>query len=192
MHLILPKSHPDLEALRHLPLFFLVGPTSGGGDWHRGMTNLLVGHVGDCIVVNPSWDYDQRHPHYQYRMHSERQFPHALDFELHYIDQAASLWDRGCVIGWLGCESKESPRQDGEPYARDTRGEIAELRGRKMLDRSLRFVLGAEEGFSGLGVIERIFKARIPDFTIHRTLDEVVRNAAQYAKTPSFAERVTA
>ncbi len=192
VHLILPKMWPDLESFRHLPLFFLAGPCSGGGDWHKDLANLLLGHVGDCIIVNPSWDYDERHPHYKYRMVCVRYFEHSLDFEIFYLDQAAEFWDRGSIIFWLACESKERPRDDGEHYARDTRGEVGEWRGYLRCKPHARVVMGAEEGFSGLSVIERNFKARVPGFKIHRTMEDVVKAAAKYAQASPFAERVMA
>jgi hypothetical protein len=192
VHLILPKMRANLEPYRHLPLFFLAGPTSGGGDWHRSLTNLLLGHVGECIIVNPSWDYDERHPHYKYRMPCDQYFEHALDFELCYLDQAALHFEHGCIIFWLACESKEKPRADGQPYARDSRDEVGEWRGYLRCRPDARVAMGIEEGFPGRDVIERKNTARVPGFITHRTMEETVKAAARIAKVPSFAERMQA
>jgi len=202
MFLILPKMHPVLEGYRALPMFFLAGPIMGGGDWHTPMSELLMKRFGSLVVVNPS-RYEHSHPHYKYReflqtetkysprqepeMHFERQ----TDWERHYLDQAAEKWSAGCIIFWLA-EQKE-PREDGEPYARDTRGEIGEWRGRMMYDRNLRVVMGAEKNFPGLSQIKRNFEFAVPDFKIYDTMEEVVERAAFFAHSSlSFAQRVQA
>jgi len=191
MQLILPKIHPVLEDYRGLALFFLAGPVAGAGDWHHPMSELLMKRFRDIIVANPSW-YGNSHPHMKYRVAGENnRFERTVDWERHYLSQAAEGWPTGCVIFWLA-EQKE-PREDGEPYARDTRGELGEWRGRLMHNPDLRVVVGAEEKFPGLSVIKRNFQCVLPHFKIYDTMEEVVDRAAHFAHPKlSFAARVGA
>ena len=191
MHLILPKTLPDLEPLRSLPLFFLAGPIRGGGDWHLEMSRLLEEHVGECIIANPS-RYKPDHPLYRYQLSGRQNtFPHQTDWERHYLQQAAEGWPTGCIIFWLGCEDKKNPRKkDDGAYATDTRGEIGEWRGQLMYVRDLRVVMGADPMFPGLSKIARNFEHALgPGFKIYETMKEVVDRAAYFAQERlSFAD----
>lgn len=191
MRLILPKTQPVLEDYRKIPMFFLAGPIMGGGDWHVPMSNLLMKRFEHLIVVNPS-RYQPPHPFVEYRMKGEEnRFERQTDWERHYLEQAAEKWPTGSIIFWFA-EQKE-PRQDGQPYARDTRGEIGEWRGRMMYAPHLRVVMGAEKDFPGLSQIKRNFEFALPDFKIYDTMEEVVERAAFFAQpSSSFSERVHA
>ncbi len=183
--LILPKTRPHLDEtfFYHLPLFFLAGPIAGGGDWQMVMTNKIVQKVGDCIVANPC-RYRPEHPHYQYLLKGNRDndFPTQTFWERYYLRQAALEWRQGCIVFWLPCESSTEPRTDGNPYAMDSRGEIAEWRTHLMYNSKVRLVVGAEPDFPGLRTIRRNFADAIgPDFRICETLEEVVERAVRYA-----------
>jgi hypothetical protein len=185
MILLLPKSHPDLKEFRNLPLFFLAGPILGADDWHRLLTELLIEKTGgNCIVVNPHRDYDEAHPHYRYALWENRDtFASQTSWERRYIARAANLWPTGCLIFWLASESVDNPRDDGKPFAMDTRGEIGEIRGRMMFDRSLRVVMGAEPDFCGLETIIKNNEEAVPDLLpIHSTMEEVVSQAIKVAE----------
>jgi hypothetical protein len=189
-HLILPNTEPDLTPFKHLPLFFLAGPIQGGGDWHYNMSNLLDEEIGSCLIVNPS-RYRIGHPHYSRRLAGkEDYYERQTDWERHYLYLAAKGWSKGCVIFWLPKESIEKPRRDGNPYARDTYGELGEWRGRLMHDRSLRVTVGADEKFPGLSQIERNFHMAVDHyFSIFTSMDNVVdevRNRAVLGRHPSW------
>ncbi|MDD3531405.1 MAG: hypothetical protein PHV99_02340 [Candidatus Pacebacteria bacterium] len=183
MQLILPKTVPSFSFVNEaLPLFFLAGPIGGGDDWHFRMTELLMSHSADCVIVNPT-RYKPNHPHYQYRVSGDDDvYTRQTDWERRYMCDAAKASLHGCLIFWLPKESVTNPRSDGEPYARDTRGEIAEWRTHLMYDRSLRVVVGAEEEFPGLSVIRRNFELTMcPAFPIYRTMEEVAGAAVKFA-----------
>lgn len=92
--------------------------------------------------------------------------------------QEASM--KGCLLFWLPCESKENPRNDGEPYARDTYGELGEWRGRLMYAGQQRVVVGVEPGFYGLSQIERNFQLAMQfPFPIHNSLEQTVTAVAK-------------
>lgn len=190
MHLILPKTLPNLEPYTHLPLFFLMGPILGAGDWHCRMTDLLIGHVGECVIVNPS-RYGPDHRHYKYRLDGPNRFARQLAWERHFLRTAAYDWGRGCIVAWFACESREEPRMDGKPYAMSTRREVGEWYTRLQVRPDTRIVAGGEEAFPGLDEFDRCFtEAAGMDFTIHRRMEDVARHAAKYAKLPSRTDRV--
>jgi hypothetical protein len=174
-------------------MFFLAGPITGGGDWHVPMSELLAKRFEHLIVVNPS-RYKYTHPFCKYRMNgAEDQFERQTDCERHYLDQAGEKWPTGCIIFWLACEDAKNPRKDGQPYARDTRGEIGEWRGRMMYAPHLRVVMGADQDFPGLSQIKRNFEQVLPGFKIYDTMEEVVERATFFAQPSlSFFERVKA
>lgn len=155
---ILPKlninvDYPDPQSL----IFFLAGPVLGGGDWQYSMCRLLQERITSFYVAVPC-RYPRGHP---LRRHEARDgmacvgdFERQLDWERHYLNLAAV---RGSIIFWLGCESATNPRADGNPYGRDTYGELGEWRGRLMHNRALNVVFGADPRFPGLDVIRRNF-----------------------------------
>jgi hypothetical protein len=188
MYLILPKTRPVLDS-GHLPLFFLAGPIRGGGDWHHRAATLLAG-ASMCLIANPS-RYTEEHPLYRYRLEGPEPFAHQTFWERYYMRQAAGVWRQGCLIFWLPCESSENPRTDGDPYARDTYGELGEWRALMAHDTALRVVIGAEPGFPGLKQIQlNFYDALGSAFVIHDSLETVVQEALRVARRPSFAERV--
>lgn len=183
MRLILPKTVPDLDEYRMLPLFFLAGPILGGGDWHRSLSLLLWAKVGDCVIVNPS-RYTPDHPDYRYKLAGNTNvYQSQTAWERFYLQQVAYESPHGCIIFWLPCEDKANPRMDGKPYAMDTRGEIGEWRGRMMYNQNLRVVLGAEPDFPGLRTIERNNAEALGGLLpTDVTMEDVVDRAIERAK----------
>ncbi len=181
MPIILPKNVPELAPFIKAPMFFLAGPILGGGDWHVPMTQLLRSRFGDPVIANPS-HYPETHPHRKEALPgSKGSFRYALEWERHFLAQAAGeAWPSGCIIFWLARESATAPRQDGAPYAMDTRGELGEWRGRLIGNRKVRLVIGAENGFPGLSIIKHNFEAVVPGFKIASTMEETLELAARY------------
>lgn len=179
MKVILPKQQVDTNTTSH-PVFFLAGPIPGGDDWQYRMAKIIQRRCDDCFLATPSARYGEGHPLEAF--HAELlgyEFPRQLSWERHYLEQAAF---HGCIIFWLPCESKTSPRTDGLPYAMDTRGELGEWRGRLMEASFLKVVVGAEIGFPGLSQIQRNFNEalKIP-FPIYGSMEETVDAALRMA-----------
>ena len=181
MILVLPKSFVNLEDYRHLPLYFLAGPILGADDYRRPLADMLVEAVGDCIIVTPC-RYDSDPPPYQFRMPGDENFfPRQRAYERPSLPQAAEVWPAGGIIFWLAAQRFE--RKDGNPYAMDSRDEIAEWRGRKMWNREARIVVGGEPDFPGLEGIDYCNKDALGrDFPMHKSLEALVEHAAKYAK----------
>ena len=111
----------------------------------------------------------------------EGSFNRQLDWERFYLQFASLRRNRGCIIFWLGCESKESPHPGPEPYAMDTRGELGEWRWR-MRTEGARVVIGAESGFLGLSQIQRNFTWALGyDFPIYKTIEETAKAAVNFS-----------
>lgn len=172
--LILPKTLCDVDQT-YGPVFFLAGPIKGGGDWQAECYAEIARQCEKCYVVSPR-RYSEEHPLFRFRQTGiENSFERQTLWERCYLDIASTA---GCIIFWLPAESTVNPRTDGQPYARDTYGELGEWRGRLMADRNLRLVIGAESEFSGLDVIRRNYQAAIGQtFPIYSTLAETVRAA---------------
>jgi len=182
MDLIFPTDFVLLSRLR-LPIFFLIGPCLGGGDWQMGATLGLERRLGgQCTVVNPSW-YAAGHPLLARRAESQPGlFEDSNAWERYYIELAIKTAEQGCAVCWYPRESTAQPRDDGQPYARDSYGEVGELRGRKMCDPGIRFVVGIEEGFPGESVMRKNFNRALGrDFVVHSTLDATLNAAVEAA-----------
>lgn len=171
MRIYLPKTLSAVD-LDYGPFFFLAGPVRGGGDWQHKFCNLLRGYIPNFTAALPC-RYPEDHPLMPFSIHGHMGlFDHQTLWERHYLEIAA---EKGCIVFWLPEESKTDPRNDGDPYGRDSYGEIGEWRGRLMHDHTLRIVIGAELGFPGLKQI-RLNQCAATDtqFPIYGTIEETV------------------
>jgi hypothetical protein len=187
--IILPKIFIDPELIRG-PLFFFAGPIKGGEDWQSRMCALVSGMLPDeliHLVVPNRWDPD--HHLYPYRAEGpEDKFERQTDWEHYYIDLAAqrSRERKGAPVVWLPCESLTHPRTDGQPYARDTYGEIGSLRTYKRFVPDINIIIGAEPDFPGLRVIKRNFRQDLgltEDYPFHSTIEETAVAAVNYIQS---------
>ncbi len=182
MQLILPKQFIE-DGSASYPTFFLAGPIKGGGDWQHAACLELLEEVQDAdfqVVVPCRWKPE--HPLYQHRCDGldETRFSRQTTWERQCLEIAAKSVFGGCVIFWLPCESPNSPRTDGHPYARDSYGELGEWRGRMMHEPDLRVVVGAEKDFPGLDVIHHNFERALNrEFPIYETLEETIARAVE-------------
>ncbi len=177
MRIILPRTYCDeAECLRD-PIFFFAGPILGGGDWQRKCFDEIGKHLINFTAVIPC-KYGSDHDLMVYKVSGdEGRYSRQTLWERRYLRIAATN-KNGCLIFWLPCESKDNPRQDGSPYARDTYGELGEWRGRMMQDPKLHIVIGAEVGFRGLSQIQANFNDALQrEFCIYTSLQETVRAA---------------
>lgn len=165
------------------PLFFLAGPVRGGGDWQHQMCLLLEKrkHVENCVIVCPC-RWGEEHPlASRFVQGPDNVFARQLNWERHYLELAGLHRKPGCIVFWLGCESKEAPHPGPEPYGMDTRGELGEWRWR-MKTENARVVIGADADFFGLSQIQRNFSQALGyDFPIYQTLGETAKAASMIA-----------
>jgi hypothetical protein len=175
MQVILPKTYVGYSRIVK-PIFYLMGPIKGGGDWQLQACLNLQSLLDDFTVVIPC-RYSQDHPLYARKM-TGREYSNDRQtyWERGWLDQIATS---GAIIAWLPRESKTQPRTDGSPYARDTYGELGEWRGHLMnYGEIIHFVLGAEPDFPGLDVISANFQFAIgPEFPIYPTLVDTIQAA---------------
>lgn len=179
--LILPKTLPNLEPYKHLPLFYLAGPILGGGDWQYKMAKMIEELNSDCLIANPR-RYTPDHPLYShYLVATGNIFERQTDWERYFMHLAGSAWPKGCLIFWLAAEDAQCPRDDGNAYSIDTQGELGEWRGQMMWRRCLRVAVGVERCFPRLDKIKRDFENALPDFPIYNSMEAVVRRAIHFA-----------
>ncbi len=136
------------------PLIFLAGPIRGGGDWQCSMANQIIDHDASVQIACPS-RWDAAHPLSHYFHHPFTEAPNRqLHWERHYLKLASMHEEQlGCVLFWLGLESKEDPHPGPEPYAMDTRREIGKFTVYLELKQA-RVVVGGHPDFYGLSVIK--------------------------------------
>ncbi len=144
-----------------LPFFYLIGPVLGGGDWQAEMCRLLFQHLGPCIIAVPC-RWKNAHPLHAYFVSAQDTYERQLEWEQKYIQEALTR-KQSCAICWLPCESKTAPRNDGNPYGRDTLGEMGYFRGLLRYNRDLPIVVGGDPDFHAASVMMRNF-----DYTYKR------------------------
>jgi hypothetical protein len=189
MRIIVPKTYVSLEQLYPGPLFFLVDPVRGGGDWQHTMCMMIGEQMDDATIVVPCrWqEWEPKHPlATDFMRGQEDVFPRQLDMERHYLELAGFPSPlRGCIICWLEKESETEPHPGPEPYAMDTRGEVARWAVHKMYDPDVRMVVGAHNDFHGLSQIERNitadWKLKKP-FRAYRSMAQTIVAAERVAK----------
>jgi hypothetical protein len=165
------------------PFFFLMGPILGGNGWQQKACLEIEKHVPDATIAVPCrWERD--HPFYKYFIGSDTFTTEQLSWERKYLELAGEKASDGCIIVWLPCESKKNPRNDGQPYARDTYGELGEWRGRLIHNPNLRITIGAESEFPGIDVIRRNYAQALGrnDYPIHSTLEETISHAVRVTR----------
>jgi hypothetical protein len=194
VHVILPKYNADavLDKREDVPFVFLIGPVLGGGDWQLSMMEVLTKHVGVCIVAIPCrWDESHQQEYGYTIVGTPDKYPRQLAWEIYYRKKALTR-KKSCKICWLGKESAERPRADGQPYSRDTQRELGELCGHYRYNRGLKFVIGGDPLFPGFDVHERCFTdvqqssisstgtVTIPPYTFYREMEETVKAALPF------------
>jgi len=184
MKLILPKMFVDNASIIH-PLFFLAGPVLGGGNWQEKCCLEIAKRIPEFFAVIPCrWSPADKLFCHRVREAERNTLVRQTDWERHYLAMANSLSidHQGCIIFWLPVESKDHPRIDGQPYARDTYGELGRW-GREAAFKKTRIVVGAEADFPGLSQIRRNleldFKNGV-EFQIYPTLEKTVEQAVQW------------
>lgn len=185
MKIITPKHYITNEELAGRTVFFLAGPVRGGGDWQAQMCLKfleLESSSDEFICVCPC-RWEKTHALATYFLSGdENHFERQLDMERHYLKRAGineAQTQKGCVVFNLELESKENPHPDPEPYAMDTRGEIAEWRMRMKFE-SARVVVGGHPDFFGLSQIQRNFTKELGyEFPIYQSMDEIARAAIE-------------
>ena len=206
MHLILPNTPFDVENLKPGErLYFLAGPISGGGDWHKKAIQLLVKNDPNCYIACPAYTIEKSSGHELFSFSIDPNgnyrrlppFPDQTNWERYFMKHATRL---GALLFWLGNEDKNNPRDPKTgPYARDTRGEIARWSvlgaqnfGAGKHDESNMYI-GADPEFPGLKQIQKNLDADYRDYgnldkdnyvyvTIFNDIQSIINGAVQKAK----------
>ncbi|MFA5853779.1 MAG: hypothetical protein WC866_01695 [Patescibacteria group bacterium] len=181
MKIILPKTRVEIDP-NYGPLFYLMGPIRGGGDWQRHCCRMIESRIPNFYAAVPC-RWTEFHPLYKYgATGTPGAFARQLNWERYYIELAAKT---GCLLFWLPAEHHAAKHPGPEPYAMDTRGELGEWRGRMMHERGQRVVIGGEPAFHGMSQIQRNFSLALGyEFPIYPSLDATI-TAAIAALSPT-------
>ncbi len=158
----------------HGPLFFLAGPTRGGGGWQDVCCKELSRLFHDFYAAIPYFPHNSRECSHVCRgIHDVTE---QLKWKRHYFERASRM---GCVILWLPEESKISPRPPGKgSYAQATIADIARSSVYLKRNSDLNIVIGAEPGFPELERIQANFQLEFGStFPFHTSLRSVIEAA---------------
>lgn len=187
MKIILPKMVVDKSKINY-PLFFITGPVRGGGGWQEHFCLELGKVIPEFFAAVPCrWRSGDRLFCYHVGEFSDA-FESQTEWEHFYLEQAATFSEKrnGAIIFFLPLQNKEFPRVDGQPYARDTYGELGAWRRTLVFRPSIKLLVGADSDFPGLKVIRRNFKHDLGyDFPIHESMEELAKAAAAWVNEES-------
>jgi len=185
MKTILPKTLIDTTEIAD-PFFFLAGPDLGGGNWRERFCELLAKSLPEFYVVVPSWKPSECFLRTRVEGWTINYRQTVWERYFRDIVNERSRRYKGCVVFWLPVEDREHPRDDGQPYARDTYGELGRWGVIAALTSS-HIVVGADPGFPGIDVIQENLrgdfgKSPQDGFPIYSTIEETVRQVVQWVK----------
>lgn len=187
MPIYVPKQIVEIKPSKEAPLFFLAGPIRGGGDWQAKMARIILDKVPNANIACPArWDADHPLAQYFYKPFSQAD-NRQLIWERHYLKQAGIEPNvPGCIIFWLGQESKTNPHPGPESYAMDTRREIGKFTAFAEMMKT-RMVVGGDRTFHGLDVILfELSEAYKKPFPFYETMDETVDAAIKLVEEDSL------
>lgn len=167
--LILPKSKIDLDN----KVIFLAGPITGAPKWQDEAVKYINNMDDKIYIASPRRDMTEQNMSNSVK--GDENFNRQLEWERYYLDRAAQ---NGSILFWL---PKSDKHDCNRSYARDTRGELGEWRGRMMYNKSLNIIIGGEEDFDGLDIIKRNFQAVREKFEIYSSLEETCAEAVKQA-----------
>ncbi|HMF33383.1 MAG TPA: hypothetical protein VKK79_18300 [Candidatus Lokiarchaeia archaeon] len=172
LRLILPNTRVDpLDG----PVIYLAGPIIGAPKWQGEAVAILHTLDPDLFVASPSTRLPEDQKRAQVKG-NQPNFTDQLTWERYYMEMASK---QGAILFWLPVEKQHDCNH---PYARDTRGELGEWRGRLAYDKDLRVVIGREEGFDTHYVIQRNYQTVVPGIKFYSSLDETCTEATRLAR----------
>lgn len=191
MKILVPKRYVALSSM-YIPVL-IAGPIGGGDDRQADFIRLVMGHLKKratitlykkieqhLLFICPCrWKDDHSLAIYFEQSFTTDIYGQDLEaksqtfWESHYAQQILR-YGIGHVVFLLFPESESSPRSDGEPYGRDTLGELGRwsVYARFMgSDDRIRYAL--HEKWKGRTVFEKNLRFWTPEQTrnIHRSVD---------------------
>jgi hypothetical protein len=165
---ILPKKRSEIDDA----LIFLAGPISNAPLWQDKAIEILRGLDKSIYIASPHKSDVSSHN----ESDKDGIFLKQLDWEVEYLEKASK---NGAILFWLPTAQSHDCKRS---YARDTRGELGEWRGRLMHDKSIKIAIGGEDEFDGFDIIKRNFLRVKPDMKFYSTLEETCIQALKLAR----------
>jgi hypothetical protein len=175
-----------------IPLF-IAGPVLGGGNWQElffqalcayqktGWTDSFREKMLQRLKVIIPCRWGEHHPlsehfpqDYEIMNTGDAWLDSQTMWEIHYLKHIV-CWEDGFVVFGLFPESKEKPRGDGQPYARDTYGELARYTTiANFKGTSDSILVGYDSSFPGIDVQRRNLRFFMSDNWNKNNIHEVV------------------
>lgn len=186
-----------VPAYRYIPqkpddiILFLAGPVLGGGEWQETFLQALflqtvwTDSFRDKmlkrlkVIVPCRWgDNHSLAGHFCEVYEKMKTGDSYLDsqtmWEIHYIKRIVCL-ENGFVVFGLFSESKTYPRNDGQPYARDTFGEIGRYTTMAGFKHTIDSILvGYDSQFPGINVQKKNFRYFLPSKWNKNNVKEII------------------
>ncbi|MDB5195308.1 MAG: hypothetical protein JWO84_492 [Parcubacteria group bacterium] len=179
----------NLARFPQIPIFFGGGPILGAPQplWHWKLYDELAAVMPAFILVLPirceleDWLVPRLLP-IDTNDYFERQ-KHLEDFYMDMTATASLNHPAGGALLFNFClEDHESPRNDGNPYAMDTRREAGKWSRDLWYRRRLNIRVAGDPAFPGLSQIEDDFKQADESFTVLPDLGALAAAAAACVK----------
>lgn len=161
-------------------LIFLAGPVLGGGDWQEEFFHILCSQTAWTasfrekmlprlkVIIPCRWDKDHKFATnfpevFEISRTGDKFTDSQTVWEISHLKEIV-CYENGFIVFGLFPESKDNPRSDGNPYARDTYGEIARYTSIANFKHSTGSILvGYDERFPGIDVIKRNLQYFLPE-----------------------------
>lgn len=177
-YLVLPRTSVSLKKQK---LFYLAGPTEGGGSWQKKAISVLRKQFPEAYFAF-SCPFNQMRRLRRFALKGdEAQYSKEVEWRRAHMEEAAM---RGCLVFWLGPQNKEEDVDFSRiPYGWLASREEAEWAFRFFYNNKLRVVIGIHHSFPGHDeIVENLFVLFGAKFLIHNRLQDVLEAAAHRAK----------
>ena len=157
------------------PVIFLGGPITAAPHWQTEAFSLIRRLDPSMIVASPRRFFSVRN--YRYKpTEALLSFHRQRAWERYYSDVASR---QGCVLFWL-----PGPREsfEGLIYGATPRYELGLWSARWARDHNLGLSVGGDESFPTLRTLAYDLEKEMPSRTIHRSLEDTVREAVEIAR----------
>lgn len=170
-----------LKIPTNLPILFLAGPIRNAPQWHTDAVRIALKRGWEGFITSPAHQIETdlldvvESDKLEYDV-----FPRQRAWEQHYMYNAAR---NGCIMFWL-CKEAAIRQFPNKVYAHITMLELGKWIERKKLLPETRLVIGTDGEFPELSTIEFEIGTELPEFVIHRSLEETVDAALKTILKP--------
>ena len=148
----------------------MAGPIKGAPNWQDNAIELILDLEPSLFIASPRWEVSDKISKYVIKGDNEY-FHRARAWERYYFDLAL---EKGCVMFWLPTEQQH---KCDKVYWAMTGFELGIINARYGVDKSLRFCIGTDGGFSEFRTIQYDLSIDAPGKLIFSNLEDTCREA---------------